>query len=227
MLFSHNAHGTGQQCCYDEVGDILPFENGGGTMHRAHAKRSVPRLSHLLEDVWPQFLCCKFSDNCNKYREVRPTDNCRRFEPPVIGEWRSVYLCLSLSVSVCLCLSMYVCLSIYVCICLSVYVCLCMYVCLSMYVYVCLYVCLCLSLLVSCLSVCLSASLSLSLSLSPSLPPSLPPSLSLSLSLSLPLSRLFVFSLFMCRMLRIICIQRKTNIWVRDKVGFKEEKRNV
>ncbi|KAK2188587.1 hypothetical protein NP493_128g05111 [Ridgeia piscesae] len=80
-----SALGTGQQCCYDEAGDILPFENGGGSLQRAHPKRNITGLSHLLVDVWPQFLCCKYSDNCDKFKEVRPTDNCGRFEPPVIA----------------------------------------------------------------------------------------------------------------------------------------------
>ncbi|KAI0239247.1 hypothetical protein LSAT2_010015 [Lamellibrachia satsuma] len=87
---SPSAQGAGQQCCYDRAGNLLPFENGGGTFDRAHAKgyfnnhvTKIPHLSHLLEDIEPHFLC-KLSFNCQKYNVLRPTDDCRKYVPPVI-----------------------------------------------------------------------------------------------------------------------------------------------
>ncbi|KAI0239248.1 Sushi domain-containing protein 2 [Lamellibrachia satsuma] len=86
---SPSALGAGQQCCYDRNGTILPFENGGGTLERAHVKgyyspnvTQIPVASHLLEDVRPFLWCCKYSDNCEKYGEVRPTDDCMNYDPP-------------------------------------------------------------------------------------------------------------------------------------------------
>ena len=88
----HSVLGAGQQCCYDGNGDILPYENGGGTLQVAHYKGYVsrdivrtPSVSHLLEDVKPHFLCCKLSDNCRKYGDVRPTDDCKTYLPPIVG----------------------------------------------------------------------------------------------------------------------------------------------
>ncbi|KAI0239250.1 hypothetical protein LSAT2_010018 [Lamellibrachia satsuma] len=85
---SPSALGAGQQCCYDRNGTILPFENGGGTLDRAHVKgyhssnfETIPVVSHLVEDVLPFYLCCIFSKNCEKYEEVRPADNCSKYDP--------------------------------------------------------------------------------------------------------------------------------------------------
>ena len=94
-LFIRSVQGAGQQCCYDRAGNLLPFENGGGTFDRAHVKgyvgkhediNKIPIISHLLEDVEPYFLCCKLSFNCLKYSVLRPTDDCRKYTPPVIRE---------------------------------------------------------------------------------------------------------------------------------------------
>lgn len=85
----HSALGAGQQCCYSKAGNLLAFEDGGGTFNRAHGKgyysnkvTKIPYLSHLLEDVKSYFLCCKLSFNSYLYREMRPTDDCRQYVPP-------------------------------------------------------------------------------------------------------------------------------------------------
>ena len=84
------------QCCYDEAGDILTaIEDGGGTFDRSHTDGhdgvgKVATISHLLDDVLPYFYCCKWSDSCAKYGEVRPTDDCKEYEPPLRGPCASV-----------------------------------------------------------------------------------------------------------------------------------------
>ena len=113
----------------------------------------------------------------------------------------SVFLCLSLALSVCLWLSLCVslCLSLCVCLSLSLSVCLCL--CLSLCVSPSLSVCLSPSLSVSLcllLSLCLSLSLFVCLSLSASLCLSLCLSLSLSVYLCLSLSVCLSLSLTLC-----------------------------
>lgn len=100
--FCYSASGAGQQCCYSkptngEPGTILPYKlsNGqlaGGTYDRAHYKGNlatlkVPVIDHVIEDVVPFEWCCKDVDssNCDKYGELRPSDDCSDYVPPRPG----------------------------------------------------------------------------------------------------------------------------------------------
>ena len=41
---------------------------------------------HMGRDVLPWYACCAFSENCNKYYQVRPSDDGKRYVPPPIGK---------------------------------------------------------------------------------------------------------------------------------------------
>ncbi|RNA00948.1 sushi domain-containing 2-like [Brachionus plicatilis] len=71
---------SGQQCCYNSQNDLIVGPPGGGTLDMAHAEEKP--ISHFFEDVVPYFYCCKFSDNCDKYYEKRPSDDGSRWTPP-------------------------------------------------------------------------------------------------------------------------------------------------
>uniref|UniRef100_A0A8C6NX41 Sushi domain containing 2 n=1 Tax=Nothobranchius furzeri TaxID=105023 RepID=A0A8C6NX41_NOTFU len=84
--------GSGQQCCYDSVGDlVLTWDSvGGSTPDRAHdwgapPYRTPPRIpgySHWLYDVTSFFYCCLWSDLCHLYLNRRPSSGCRNYRPP-------------------------------------------------------------------------------------------------------------------------------------------------
>ena len=105
MLLSfciYSPSGGGQQCCYDVGGNILPFDQGGGTYDRAHYKGAhtaglsvkFPIISHFIEDVLPFIYCCKESTiYCVKYSDARPTDDCTDYISPRPGEFIYNLLC--------------------------------------------------------------------------------------------------------------------------------------
>ena len=43
-------------------------------------------LGHQKRDVLPYLACCKFSDNCAKYYQMRPSDDGSRYVSPPVGE---------------------------------------------------------------------------------------------------------------------------------------------
>jgi hypothetical protein len=83
--------GAGQHACYDKAGNLLEFDEGGGTFDKAHISGytdidwstfpptinalKIWRLSHFVEDILPFLACCKFTNNCRKYSQVRPTQS--------------------------------------------------------------------------------------------------------------------------------------------------------
>ncbi|CAH1258735.1 SUSD2 [Branchiostoma lanceolatum] len=87
--------GAGQQCCYAADGRELFTGDtaGGSTPDRGHAFGAppyrvpprVPDFSHWLLDVVTFYYCCLWSDNCDVYFELRPTDDCSRYVPPKAG----------------------------------------------------------------------------------------------------------------------------------------------
>lgn len=76
--------GSGQQCCYDNVGNLLIGAPGGGSVD--FVSQDVNPTQHHVVDIEAQILCCKgaFPD-CNKYYERRPSDDGSRFNPPLPG----------------------------------------------------------------------------------------------------------------------------------------------
>ncbi|XP_078669062.1 sushi domain-containing protein 2-like isoform X1 [Branchiostoma floridae x Branchiostoma belcheri] len=87
--------GAGQQCCYAADGRELFTGDtaGGSTPDRGHVFGAppyrvpprVPSFSHWLHDVVTFYYCCLWSDNCDVYFELRPTDDCSRYVPPKAG----------------------------------------------------------------------------------------------------------------------------------------------
>ena len=57
----------------------------GGSLDRFHIKAGVPVFSHFFHDLVPYLDCCRFSDNCGKYFEKRPSDCGFNYEPPRPG----------------------------------------------------------------------------------------------------------------------------------------------
>ncbi|XP_077984839.1 sushi domain-containing protein 2-like [Glandiceps talaboti] len=89
-----NQMNAGQQCCYDNSGNLLDGPDGGGTAHRIHhggispfkMAGTVPYLSHYLTDLLPWELCCSLFDlQCNLYYRKRPSDLCQEYQPPTPG----------------------------------------------------------------------------------------------------------------------------------------------
>jgi hypothetical protein len=70
-------NGAGQQCCYSDKNKLLVGYPGGGTLDTAHADDT---FNHFKKDVYPFFLCCKLSNNCNLYYEKRPSDDGSRWQ---------------------------------------------------------------------------------------------------------------------------------------------------
>jgi hypothetical protein len=76
--------GAGQQCCYN--GDsLIVGPPAGGTLDVVSPAKSV--LGHMYRDVLPWFYCCKYSQNCEKYYERRPSDDGSRYDPPPVGKY--------------------------------------------------------------------------------------------------------------------------------------------
>ena len=72
---------VGQQCCYDNSGDLIVGHPGGGSVDRVSQESS--RVEHFLQDVYPFVVCCKGRlPDCSKYYEDRPSDDGSNFVPP-------------------------------------------------------------------------------------------------------------------------------------------------
>ena len=69
-LFYSNL-GAGQQCCYNEQGNLLVGPPKGGFLARVHVEVGVPVFSHFFYDIVPFWDCCLLSDNCRNYFERR------------------------------------------------------------------------------------------------------------------------------------------------------------
>ncbi|XP_022783564.1 sushi domain-containing protein 2-like [Stylophora pistillata] len=74
--------GAGQQCCYNEQGNLMIGPKNGGSLDRVHIRAGVPVFSHFFHDLMPYSDCCLFSENCGKYFEKSPSDNGINYEPP-------------------------------------------------------------------------------------------------------------------------------------------------
>ena len=82
---SSQNQGSGQQCCYDDRGEIVTGPPGGGTVDLVAPVDDDSREQHFDEDVRPFLYCCKLALNCREYYRHRPSDNCSRYRPPVPG----------------------------------------------------------------------------------------------------------------------------------------------
>ena len=81
-IFICSPSGAGQQCCYK--GDSLAIgPPSGGSLDVVSPEEGF--LGHQGRDVLPYLTCCKFSKNCGKYYQRRPSDDGKRYIPPPIG----------------------------------------------------------------------------------------------------------------------------------------------
>ena len=85
LLFYSN-QGAGQQCCYNEQGNLLVGPPNGGSLDRVHVEVGVPVFSHFFHDLVPHWDCCLLSASCGKYFEKRPSDDGSNYEPPRPGK---------------------------------------------------------------------------------------------------------------------------------------------
>lgn len=85
FIHFHSNQGTGQQCCYNEIGDLIVGPRNGGSLDRVHVEAGVPALSHFFHDIVPYWDCCMLSDNCKKYFEKRPSNDGAKYIPPRPG----------------------------------------------------------------------------------------------------------------------------------------------
>ncbi|XP_052094724.1 sushi domain-containing protein 2-like isoform X4 [Mytilus californianus] len=89
--------GAGNQCCYDKDGNLM--FNGdsyqGSSSDRSNPlgmfpyqrPKSVPSVSHWIQDLSPYYYCCLWSsyEYCDMYTKLRPTVDCTRYTPPTPG----------------------------------------------------------------------------------------------------------------------------------------------
>ena len=85
-LFYSN-EGKGQQCCYNEEGNLIVGPPNGGSLDRVHIEAEIPGLSHFFHDLVPYWDCCITAPhNCAKYFEKRPSNDGSSYEPPRPGK---------------------------------------------------------------------------------------------------------------------------------------------
>ena len=85
-----------QQCCYDDVGELV-FRKGGGSADYFSVNTEKftyfdSFLTHFEDDLEPFLYCCKGNQTnepsfCDNYFNYRPSDNCSSFSPPVPGNF--------------------------------------------------------------------------------------------------------------------------------------------
>lgn len=73
--------GHGNQCCYDEKGNLIVGPPGGGTVDRVAPGKSI--IYHIYEDVLPFIWCCKGElANYTIYYHYRPSDDGSSYHKP-------------------------------------------------------------------------------------------------------------------------------------------------
>ena len=76
---------SGQQCCYDEDGNLATNAPAGGTVDLISPE--ISPTEHFIEDVLPSIACCfGIFPNCEGYYEHRPSDDGSRYNPPPPGD---------------------------------------------------------------------------------------------------------------------------------------------
>ena len=89
MLCPNSSTTAGQQCCYDEDGDIIVGQDSGGTIDYISPRDDFKTVvGHFFVDVVPRILCCTpvCLGNCERYYEFRPSDDCSRTRPQRPGQ---------------------------------------------------------------------------------------------------------------------------------------------
>jgi len=77
IVFLHSLAGWGQLCCYNKIGELIPYFNGGGTVIRMSADWQP--LPYLRQEYWNKILCIELANDWQNYRKIRPSDDCTRY----------------------------------------------------------------------------------------------------------------------------------------------------
>ncbi|XP_073243989.1 sushi domain-containing protein 2-like [Porites lutea] len=77
-----SSKGAGQQCCYNNFGNLMMGKPNAGSLDRFHPNAGLPVLSHFFHDLVPYQDCCRLSDSCDKYFEKRPSDDGSQYQAP-------------------------------------------------------------------------------------------------------------------------------------------------
>ncbi|KAK2153235.1 hypothetical protein NP493_2345g00017 [Ridgeia piscesae] len=77
--------GGDQQCCYGHTGELLPYAKGGGSVSRFSATHQP--LLYMLRDFWPRIMCDQLANKTSVTQQLRPTDDCSGYVPPMQGAW--------------------------------------------------------------------------------------------------------------------------------------------
>ena len=85
LLFLFSAKGAGQQCCYNNFGNLMMGKPNAGSLDRVHPNAGLPVISHFFHDLVPYQDCCRLSDSCEKYYEKRPSDDGSKYQAPRPG----------------------------------------------------------------------------------------------------------------------------------------------
>ena len=86
LLLIHSTRSEGHQCCYNNNGDLVTGQPGGG-----NADKTSPLVNfnqHILDDLLPYVFCCRTSLTmvlCDRYEDLRPSvlANAEPYELPV------------------------------------------------------------------------------------------------------------------------------------------------
>ena len=82
---------SGQKCCYDTNGHLLTGPHSGSTPDSGGGNWFV----HQTQDILPQIHCCKAAhSNCSQFYALRPSDNCKNFNPDLPGKQRIILVCV-------------------------------------------------------------------------------------------------------------------------------------
>ena len=82
--------GSGQQCCYDNDGNLLVGPFSGGTVDLVAPTGTLSNLiQHQIVDVIPSIYCCQGNSQtttCGLYYTSRPSGGAETCEPPLPGQ---------------------------------------------------------------------------------------------------------------------------------------------
>ncbi|XP_068694477.1 uncharacterized protein [Montipora foliosa] len=74
--------GAGQQCCYNDFGNLMLGKPNAGSLDRVHPNAGIPVISHFYHDTVPYIDCCQLTKNCEKYFDKRPSDDGWKYQAP-------------------------------------------------------------------------------------------------------------------------------------------------
>lgn len=82
LMVNPSATGSGQQCCFNRLGNLMMGQPDAGSLDRVHPNAGLPVISHFFHDKVPYEDCCRNSKNCEKYFEKRPSDDGSKYQAP-------------------------------------------------------------------------------------------------------------------------------------------------